>query len=61
MACRLVVPGGFPQEKEAVAEEFGGQPHEVQQILSFSLSKGSPAAYSTYRNVILSLLYFICM
>jgi hypothetical protein len=32
--------------------------HKHQVLRSLTLSKASPGAYSTYRNVILSLLYF---
>jgi hypothetical protein len=47
-----IVIGGFPPEKQATAEELGGQPREVSQMLTFSLSKASPGVYSAYRNVI---------
>jgi hypothetical protein len=39
--------------------ELGGQPHEAPRMLTFPLSKTSCGAYSTYRNDILSLLYFL--
>jgi hypothetical protein len=42
------IVGGFPQVKEVVAEELGGQPHEAPQILTFSLSKASPGACQTH-------------
>jgi hypothetical protein len=58
IACRLIIVGGFPQEKEAIVVEIGGQPREVSQMLTFPFCKATPGAYSTYRNVILSLLYF---
>jgi hypothetical protein len=29
IACRLIIVGGFPQEKEAIVVELGGQPREV--------------------------------
>jgi hypothetical protein len=50
--------GPSSQEKKAIASKLGGQPREASRILTFPLSKASPGAYSTYRNVILSLLYF---
>jgi hypothetical protein len=56
-----VTIGGFSSEKEVTAVELGGQPHEVAHTLTFCLSKVSPDAYSTYRNAILVLFYFICM
>jgi hypothetical protein len=58
IACRFAVVGGFPQEKELVVADLGGQPHEALQILTVPFSKASPGAYSTYRNVILCFLYF---
>jgi hypothetical protein len=33
---------------EAIVEELSGQPREALQILTFSLSKSSPGAYSIY-------------
>jgi hypothetical protein len=61
ISCSPVVAGGFPREKEVIVAELGGQPHQVTWILTFPLSKASPNAYITYRNEILSLLYFKCM
>jgi hypothetical protein len=49
ITCRSVVVGCFLQEKEVVPDEFGGQPRETPQILTFSLSKTSLGAHSTYR------------
>jgi hypothetical protein len=61
MACRPVVVGVFPYEKEAIAVELEEQLHETSWMLIFPLSMISPSAYSTHRNVIWSLLYFKCM
>jgi hypothetical protein len=32
--------GGFPPEKEVIAEELGGQPRQALQILTFSFEQG---------------------
>jgi hypothetical protein len=42
IACRPVIVGGFPQEKEIIAVELGGQPREALQILTFSFEQGKP-------------------
>jgi hypothetical protein len=38
-----------------------GQPREALWMLTFPLSKASPGAYSNYRNIMMCLLYFLCM
>jgi hypothetical protein len=49
IACMPIIAGDFPQEKEVIAAELGGQPREALQILTFSLCKASLSAYSKYR------------
>jgi amino acid transporter len=36
-SMHVVVTGGFPQEKEAVAIDLEGQPHEALRVLKFFL------------------------
>jgi hypothetical protein len=57
------VAGCFPQEKEAVAVEIGGQPCEVSWILILPLSRASPGAYRSYIEWImcLVLLTYACV
>jgi hypothetical protein len=42
IACRPVVAEGFPQDKEAIVEELGGQSHEALWMLTFSFEQDKP-------------------
>jgi hypothetical protein len=37
ISCRPIIIGGYPQEKEVVLVELGGQPHEALWILTVFL------------------------
>jgi hypothetical protein len=57
ITCRNHHHWRFSFEKEVIAEELGGQPCDVSWILTFSFSKASHGAYSTYRMQYCVLLY----
>jgi hypothetical protein len=53
----IIVVGGFSPEKEVIAKELEGQPHQASWILTFSLSKASPGACRSYLTVDAFIIY----